>query len=674
MSRITVYFISNREVFILSRYNNSIPGRVSDFEITDHFWSNMMEKVRTKVIPYQWKALNDQIQDADPSFCIKNFRVAAEITQKNLTAVEERKKAGSFNGEVFQDSDLAKWLEAVSYSLQTHPDDNLERIADEVIDLISAAQQPDGYFDTYYIINGLEKRFTNLKDNHELYVLGHMTEAAVAYYHATGKNKFLDVVIRAIECVDQHIGKEEGKIHGYPGHEILEMALVRLYEITKNPKHIKLAEYFINERGKSPLFFEQETKEHGNGFKWENSYFKYQYYQAGLPVKEQKKAEGHAVRAVYLYSGIADVAGITENEDLIKVCRGLWKNIVSRQMYITGGIGQQAYGEAFTYDYDLPNDTAYAETCASIGLAFFAKRMFRLDHDSQYIDVLERALFNGIISGMALDGRSFFYVNPLEVVPEACAKDHLRSHVKPQRQKWFACACCPPNIARLLTSIGSYIFMSDDSELYMNLYIAGRLNTKLASQNVSIVSKTNYPWDGKVSFTLELKEKVNFTLALRIPGWCNQYQINVNGKPASYELVKGYAKITETWTAGDVVELNMHMPVTVNVSNPKVRENIGRVAISRGPIVYCLEEADNGKDLHMISLGSDPSFRCEHTDDLDGCIVIYSNGRRIMNNFGEGELYAGKTETVYENQNLKWIPYYTWANRGIGEMLVWVHE
>ena len=300
--------------------------------------------------------------------------------------------------------------------------------------------------------------------------------------------------------------------------------------------------------------------------------------------------------------------------------------------------------------------------------------MFRLDHDSQYIDVLERALFNVIISGMALDGRSFFYVNPLEVVPEACAKDHLRSHVKPQRQKWFACACCPPNIARLLTSIGSYIFMSDDSELYMNLYIAGRLNTKLASQNVSIVSKTNYPWDGKVSFTLELKEKVNFTLALRIPGWCNQYQINVNGKPASYELVKGYAKITETWTAGDVVELNMHMPVTVNVSNPKVRENIGRVAISRGPIVYCLEEADNGKDLHMISLGSDPSFRCEHTDDLDGCIVIYSNGRRIMNNFGEGELYAGKTETVYENQNLKWIPYYTWANRGIGEMLVWVHE
>ncbi len=654
-------------------YNSTVSAKVSDFEISDLFWSNMMEKVRTQVIPYQWKALNDEIAGTEPSFCIKNFQVAAEITRRNAVTPEEKAKIGSFRGKVFQDSDLAKWLEAVAYSLQVHPNEELEKTADKAIDLICACQQPDGYFDTYYIINGLEKRFTNLKDNHELYVLGHMTEAAVAYYQATGKNKFLETVIRGIDCVDKNIGAEEGKIHGYPGHEILEMALVRLYEITKDPKHLKLAEYFINERGKSPLFFEKETKENENEFAWKDSYFKYQYYQAGLPIREQEKAEGHAVRAVYFYSGVADVAGITEDAGLTEVCRRLWKNIVTRQMYITGGIGQQEYGEAFTYDYDLPNDTAYAETCASIGLAFFAKRMFCMDHDSQYIDVLERALFNGIISGMSLDGKSFFYVNPLEVVPEACEKDRLRSHVKPQRQKWFGCACCPPNIARLLSSIGSYVFAVDGSELYVNLYMGGKLETEVSGQKLTLLSETNYPWDGKISVTYQGEEEVHYTLALRIPGWCRSYQIKVNGEPAVYSLEKGYAKITKTWVDGDSIELIMDMPVAINTSNPKVRENIGRIAISRGPIIYCLEEADNGKDLQMILLGNDPSFHCEYTEDLGGCTVIYSTGWRMINSFND-ELYAPKTEPSFERQELKWIPYYTWANRGVGEMLVWVHE
>lgn len=489
------------------------PFRLDHIEIQDKFWKEYMEVVRKHVIPYQWEALNDRIEDAEPSGCIRNFRVAS------------KQEEGEFYGMVFQDSDVYKWLEAVAYSLMWHPDEELEKTADDVIDLIGAAQQPDGYLDTYYIINGLEKRFTNLMDHHELYCLGHMVEGAVAYYNATGKRKFLDIAIGYADCVYENLGVEEGKIPGYPGHEVAEMALVALYGITKDEKHLKLAKYFVDQRGQSPLFFDVESEKNGNTCYWDDSYMKKQYYQAGKPVREQDVAEGHAVRAVYLYSGMADVASACEDEELFHVCEKLWENIVTKQMYVTGAIGATQHGEAFTFDYDLPNDTIYAETCAAIGLIFFSRRMFEITKESKYMDVVERCLFNGVISGMSLDGKRFFYVNPLEVNPEASEKDYNKKHVKPERQKWFGCSCCPPNIARLLSSIGGYAYECNENSVYMNLFVGGKIEAVLNGKKNVFKVETEYPWNGTVEINVENEEDSVFTYAIRIPDWCEKYKL-----------------------------------------------------------------------------------------------------------------------------------------------------
>ena len=436
--------------------------------IEDPFWFRVRETVRREGIPYQWKALNDEIPGAEPSRCMRNFRIAAGKMQ------------GEHAGFIFQDSDIAKWIEGAAFSLRWYPDPELEKIVDGAIEEVVAAQQPDGYLDTYYIINGLDKRWTNLKDNHELYCAGHMIEAAVAYYQVTGKRVLLDAVIRLVDHIDSVLGAEEGKLPGYPGHPVIEMALMRLYQVTGNPKHLNLARYFVDQRGRSPLFFEEEDKRNGNKFYWKDSYFRYQYYQAGKPVREQEDAEGHAVRAMYLYSGMADVARETGDSSLADSCRRLWRSVVSRRMYITGSIGSSEYGEAFTFDYDLPNDTVYGETCAAIGLVFFARRMLSLEPKAEYADVMERALYNGVISGMQLDGRRFFYVNPLEVLPEASLKDHGKHHVKVERQKWFGCACCPPNVIRLVSSLEDYIASVRGDALYLHLGNAGLLCTEPA--------------------------------------------------------------------------------------------------------------------------------------------------------------------------------------------------
>ena len=379
---------------------------VTEVTVKDSFWSPIMETTRKQMIPYQWKALNDEIPDIEPSHCIQNFRIAAGLEK------------GEFQGKVFQDSDVAKWIEAAAYSLKWHPDKALEKQIDETIDLIVMTQQPDGYIGTYYTINGLEKRWTNVMRHHELYCAGHMLEAAVAYYGVTGKRKFLDAMIRFVDYIDTVFGLEEGKIHAYPGHEVIEMALMRLYQITQDEKHLRLAKYFIDERGKQPCYFEGEIKKYGNVYPWADSYFQFNYYQAGAPVREMKDAVGHAVRAVYLYSGMADVARETGDERLYEACTAMWDSIVNRRMYITGAIGSSAYGEAFTIDYDLPGDLVYGETCASVGMVFFAQRMLKMKPEGEYADIMERLLYNGTISGMALDGKSFFYVNPLEVYPE----------------------------------------------------------------------------------------------------------------------------------------------------------------------------------------------------------------------------------------------------------------
>ena len=631
-------------------------------QITDDFWKGYMELVRTHVIPYQWEALNDRIEGAEPSRCIQNFRRAAGLEE------------GGFEGMVFQDSDVYKWLEAVAYSLTWHPDEDLEKTADEAIDLIAKAQQPDGYLDTYYILNGLDQRFTNLTDNHEMYCMGHMVEAAVAYYHATGKRKLLDVAAAFVNCAYENLGREPGKKRGYPGHEVAEMALVALYGITKDKRHLELAKYFIDERGQQPLYFAQEKKESGAEFFWKDSYFKYQYYQAGLPVREQDKAEGHAVRAVYLYSGMAEVASATEDQELFEACERLWNNIVEKQMYVTGAIGATAYGESFTFDYDLPNDTVYAETCAAIGLIFFARRMFEITKDSRYADVMERALYNGVISGMSLDGTKFFYVNPLEVVPEASQKDFNKMHVKVERQKWFGCACCPPNVARLLASIGGYAYEVSEDSIYMNLFLGGDMEAVLDGKENRFHVETHYPWDGEVTVQVENAQDSEFLLALRIPGWCPNWSLQVNGQDQNAAVEKGYACLRRTFQNGDQIRLQLSMPVTLVEANPRVREDIGKVAVMRGPVVYCLEEADNGDQLQQLYLQEQPEFQVQYEKELlKGVVTLTARGKRVSEKQWDARtLYQPYTGKSYEEQTLKFIPYYAWTNREPGEMLVWV--
>ena len=637
---------------------------LKEVSITGRFWGDFIEKVRTHVIPYQWKALNDAIPGVTPSYCMHNFRVAAG------------KEEGKFGGCVFQDSDVAKWLEAVGYILMQHPDAELEKLADSAIDDIVAAQQPDGYLDTYYIINGLEKRFTNLKDNHELYCLGHFLEGAVAYYQATGKDKLLNALIRYVDLVDRLIGSEEGKIHGYPGHEEMELALMKLYSITKDEKHLKLAKYFIDERGKEPLFFREETEKNDNKFHWEKSPLSYHYYQAGKPVREQQHAVGHAVRAVYLYSGMADVAVETGDQSLIDACKRLWDDVTNRQMYITGAIGSSAHGEAFTFDYDLPNDTIYAETCASIGLCFFAKRMMDMECSAQYADVLERSLYNGVIAAMSYDGTSFFYVNPLEVVPEASEKDYLRHHVKVTRQKWFGCACCPPNIARFLASFGNYIFSKSGDTFYVHLFVESKTATELKSGTFALDIQTNYPWENTILMKVKTAPSSSARIAIRIPGWCEGYKLRINGKTVQTPVENGYAMMEQVFRKEDEIELILDMPVTIVEANPRVREDIGKLAVMRGPLVYCLEEADNGKDLHRIYIERNTAFRHEYDRTFfGGAVILESDGKRLsQEEWGADSLYRKVSEPKFEDVRLKWIPYYLWANRESGEMTVWVRR
>ncbi len=593
----------------------AVPVALNEVNITGQFWNEFMKKVRTQVIPYQWEALNDRIPGAEKSYCMQNFRIAAG------------KEKGEFGGHVFQDSDAAKWLEAVGYSLMWHSDPELEQIADGAIDEIVAAQQPDGYLNTYYIINGLDKRFTNLRDYHELYCLGHFLEGAVAYYEATGKDKLLNALIKYVDLVDSLIGPEEGKLHGYPGHEEIELALVKLYSITKNEKHLKLAKYFIDQRGQKPLFFEEEAERMNNPSGWRNSPLHNRYYQAAEPVREQDVAMGHAVRAVYLYSGMADVARETGDETLLQACRRLWNDITTRQMYITGAIGSCVYGESFSFDYDLPNDTVYAETCAAIGLAFFAQRMLNMELDGTYADVLEKTLYNGIISGMSVDGKSFFYVNPLEVLPEASKKDQRKQHIKVVRQKWFGCACCPPNVARLLSSLGNYAFSKKENELFLHMYVEGAMQTELAGGKLGLDIKTNYPWEENVAVTVTEAPNTPVALAVRIPGWCEHYTLSVNGEAVTAAPQKGYVTLNKAFTVGDKLELVLDMPVNVLEANPRVREDAGKLAVMRGPVVYCIEEADNGTDLHRVFLNKEAAFTAAYDYNFFvGAVLLTSKG------------------------------------------------
>jgi len=641
-------------------------------QINDPFWTPYMHLVRDEVIPYQWNALNDRIEDAAPSHAIENFRIAAGEAE------------GDFYGYIFQDSDVAKWLEAVAYSLASSPDPELEQLADETIELLGRAQQADGYLNTHFTIKYPERRWTNERDNHETYCAGHLIEAAVAYYETTGKVKLLDIACNLADHIDTVYGKEEGKLRGYPGHQEIELALMRLYKATGIERYLRLSQFFIDERGTEPHYFKLEAEKRAELFGREsllregyyNLYkYNYEYNQSHLPVREQLHAVGHAVRAVYMYAGMADVAAATQDPTLIEACKRLWDNVTGRQMYITGGIGSNHDGEAFSFDYDLPNDTAYTETCAAIGLVFWAHRMLHLDPNGKYADVIERALYNGTISGMALDGKSFFYVNPLEVWPDACKRPD-KMHVEPVRQKWFGCACCPPNIARLIASLGQYIYSQSEQAAYVHQYIGSETKLEIAGRSVRLSQQTNFPWNETIELSVSPENPGEFTLAVRIPGWCEGASVHVNGQPISIEdaLHNGYVMIKRVWKAGDVVRIVLPMPVERIHANPNVRVNAGKVALQRGPVVYCLEQADNGAILPDISLPEYAELEARFEPDFLGGVTVIKGEALRGDDFIPDESLYSKKKRNKRPVTMKAIPYYAWANRGAGEMLVWIRE
>ncbi|GGH15030.1 glycoside hydrolase family 127 protein [Paenibacillus segetis] len=646
----------------------STPLPLKKVTIQDDFWSPYISLIRDVVVPYQWDALNDRVEESEPSHAIQNFKIAAGL------------ETGEFHGMVFQDSDVAKWLEAVGYLLTLSPDSELEKIADEVIDIIAKAQHTDGYLNTYFTLKEPTGRWTNLAECHELYCSGHLIEAAVAYYNATGKGKILDVACRLADCIDEAFGAEAGKIKGYDGHQEIELALIKLYQITDNDRYLRLAKFFLDERGQRPHFYDLEyAKRNGKTHFPSLSMAKDKSYsQSHLPIRMQKTAEGHAVRVVYMCAGMADVAAETNDEQLLAACLSLWRNIVSKRMYITGAIGSMAYGEAFSLDYDLPSDTAYAETCASIGLIFFARRMLQIAAKSEYADVLERALYNTVIAGMSQDGKHFFYVNPLEVWPDASGKNRNFDHVKHQRQRWFGCACCPPNISRLLASLGSYIYSVKEETLYTHLYIGSQIELELNDQKVQVIQHSELPWEGNVRFQFNMEQSLRFTFALRLPSWCDTPEIHINDTSYSIHeasLIDGYIYIDRRWNPKDLVHLVLPMQINHMKGNPLIRETAGKVALQRGPLVYCLEEVDNGNHLHQLMISpNETGHSLFHPELLGGMQMIEMPAFRMRGDYWGDQLYQADVQDQLEQTTAHFIPYFAWANRSVGEMQVWIRE
>lgn len=630
--------------------------------IRDSFWSKHVDLVRKAIIPYQWEAMNDRIPDAESSHCLENFRIAAGRT------------GGEFYGAVFQDTDVAKWLEAVGFSLACYPDEELERIADGVIDLIADAQCDDGYINTYFTIVEPEKRWTDLCEGHELYTAGHLMEAAVAYYQGTGKRKLLDCMCRFADLICDTFGTEEGKIHGYPGHEEVEIGLIKLAGVTGEQKYLDLAKYFIDARGVGENYFMKEMSRPDYRLIFpEFADYTPEYSQSHLPVREQRTAEGHAVRAVYLYCAMADLAYAYQDEALMEACRALWDNIVEKRMYLTGGIGSSGILERFTVDFDLPNEYNYSESCASIGLALFGLRMNQITRDGKYMDVAERALYNTVLAGIALDGKSFFYVNPLEVWPPACMEGTSKKHVKPVRQKWFGVACCPPNIARTLASLGQYIYGVDaeNRELYVNLFISNESTVEMGEEQVCVKLATVFPEEPDITLEMSGIPKEGMDVFLRVPEYAENYRVSLDGVKQPVRPEKGYVRVHIEKMC--TISVSFETPARFVYANPQVRSDSGKVAIVRGPLVYCLEEADNGENLPAVYVDTDAGLEEKKSAFAGGIVTVQAYGRRIVPGSWKGKLY-GREKPALEECTLTAIPYPYWNNRGEGEMLVWIKE
>ncbi len=627
---------------------------VGQVKVNDGFWNRRIQNAVENVVPYQWRVLNDREPGAEPSHAMQNYRIAAGLAE------------GEFQGFQFQDSDLAKWIEAASYSLIYDDSPEIRAALREAIDVIGKAQQPDGYLDTHYIIKKPDRKWKEIAHGHELYCAGHLLEAAVAYRAVTGDDSLLRIMEKNVDLIRSVFGKGEGQIDSYPGHEEIELALMKAFRATGDRKYYELAEYFIENRGSRPAFLEEERFLELSG---QNRWLEADYHQAHAKLRDQKTAEGHAVRAMYFYTGAADVA-LEKNDPTLKAALDtLWKNVTGRRMYVTGGVGSQGDGERFTIDYDLPNDTCYTETCAAIGLAMWALRMLRLDPDVRYADVMERALYNNVLSGISEDGEHYFYVNPLMLKPDVAKYRRDHESVEPERVKWFGCACCPPNVIRTLCGLGSYVYTQRGGDVWQHLYIGNEAVLHTPAGDASLSTVSSMPWKGRAQIVYHGPSGV--TLHLRVPSYAKDFAIMRNGEPVSLELEQGYARVCPA--DGDCLEVSFGMDAQFVQANPRVTEDCGKACVCRGPLVYCAEEADNGTLLGDFTADLAEPPRVEERELFGGITGVTVSGTRSdMAGWDEDTLYR-TAPAARVPASLRLIPYFLWNNRGLGEMLVWMN-
>ncbi|MCL1794790.1 MAG: glycoside hydrolase family 127 protein [Oscillospiraceae bacterium] len=640
-----------------------------DIKLDGPFWGYYRQLLKNEVADYQLDAADGKAPGYQGAEFIRNYRLAAGLEE------------GEHKGLVFCDSDVSKIMEFVAYVIEANGGDaHLEKRLDDFIEIAAKAQMDDGYCITYFINTDISKRWTNMLECHELYSAGHLIEAAVAYFNATGKRNYLDIAVKFADHIDSVIGLEEGKMRGYCNHPEIELALVKLYHATNDRKYLNLAKYFIDQRGTEPYYYAEEW-ERGDKI----SYFYHDEMKkplrkndsgilTHLPVREQLTAEGHAVRAVYLYAGMADVAAETGDDELFESCRTLYDNITKKRQFISGGVGSTYQNEAFLADYFLPND-CYCETCAAIGFMLFAHRMFGVEKDSKYMDSFERTLYNNGLSGMSQDGRHYFYVNSMETSPAQWAQDGRKSHLGYNRDSWQGCGCCPPNVARFIASVGQYVysFGAADSEIYVNLYAENKTSIDLNGNSVKIAQNTNYPWDEHVKIVLNPAKEEEFSVKLRMPAWCKNPEVKLNGVKYAGLKVKGYMDIKRAWKKDDEIEIIFPMPVELYSAHPSISDNINKLAVMRGPVLYCAEETDNGKELHRLLIDKNTQF--ENVPDKTGRFMnLIARGYKIeTSNYGD-DLYSADEPYIYDDQRIVLVPFYTWNNRGEGEMRVWLSK
>lgn len=626
-----------------------LPVGFADVRLEGQFWKERLDTVLARTIPSQHKKLGEY-----------QLLESLDLPQPPPPLRFPRNNHG-FTVQVFWDSDIGKWIEAASYALSHRRDEKIEAMIEEIVDKFEAAQAPDGYLNCWYLGREPDKRWTNLRDNHELYNAGHMLEGAIAYFQATGRRRWLDIMERYIAHIRETFGPGPNQKHGYPGHQEIEIALIKLYRLTGDKKHLELATYFINERGTQPYYFDIEAR--ARGADPADYWFKnYEYSQAHLPVRQQTKVVGHAVRAMYMYTAMADLAAELGDGELRHACEVLWHDVMATKMYVTAGLGPSAHNEGFTHDFDLPNETAYAETCASVALIFWAQRMLHLDLDGQYADILELALFNGALSGLSRDGEHYFYANPLESIGAA------------ERWEWHTCPCCTMNVSRLVASVGGYFVSHSDDAIAFNLYGGISTIVPLKSGKVGLREVSNYPWSGDIKIHVDPETPASFPISVRIPGWAKQWSVKVNGQAAGGNPVNGYITIERQWQKGDVIAIDLPMQPERVFANPNVQMDVGRVALKRGPLVYCIEEVDNGGPVQRLKLPRNAELRSTTRADLfDGVVTITAPAKSIKDGDWTNTLY--RTEPPSEGEaTLTAVPYYLWANRGQGSMVVWVPE